>query len=611
MFAIYSHAESLMLERVRRRVEKGILTNGWTEKKAKEVVAIREELSKLVNDVNKLAAKEVSQAIKQAYESGVKSANKDFKLPETVLTDYQIPASVQRLTMEANMMIVNTSVSILREATDVFRKIQAEVATGVLTGTETRKQIAQRMLNKFADKGVTSFVDKAGRRWEMATYAEMATRTVTARAAIQGHIDRQGQYGRDLVVVSDHAGECPLCRPWENKILSISGTDIRYPSLSSATSQGLFHPNCRHTVTGYIEGLTRLEPTRTSGVPEQFEYTQQQRANERQIRRWKRREIVAMGTPDAMLARAQIQFYQQKQRDLLKEYEAKFDMTLRRKYDRESINNRAGKLGTSTGPAWTDILPKTIPQAEPVKERKPRVKKEKVEEPIDITKYKNYTKQIKSYSNSNLNKIKDVAIHTNFINGLNDNQKHAIRRYTGQSYERINKWLRKGIREDSSDNTLDLISDLSKALKKSPELSENFIMRRHDKLTTIKHLFGEKAGALAEGALNNADDLINLRKMLGNATLQDKAFSSTSYIEGVFVRDYGVEIRYLLPKGYKEGLFVENHSFNRKELEYIINKDKEFRVIDVQVEEVREHRYEKGGNNRSTSTNIVITVVPK
>ena len=36
-----------------------------------------------------------------------------------------------------------------------------------------------------------SFVDKAGRKWELASYVEMATRTGNVHAALQGHIDRQ------------------------------------------------------------------------------------------------------------------------------------------------------------------------------------------------------------------------------------------------------------------------------------------------------------------------------------------------------------------------------------------------------------------------------------
>jgi hypothetical protein len=266
-------------------------------------------------------------------------------------------------------MIAKTSFNILRDVDDTFRTIQAEVATGVLSGVETRKQIAQRMLNKFADSGVASFTDKLGRVWEMAAYAEMATRTVTARAALQGHVDRQSEAGRDLVVVSSHGG-CPICRPWEGRILSISGVSKQYPSLADAQSAGLFHPNCSHSITGYIPGLTVLEdkPQRT---PEQYEYTQRQRANERAIRQWKRRETVALTPEEAQKARAKIQAYQQRQREMLNEYENKFGMTLRRKYDRESITNRTGKRGINNSPAWASMKPRKIQAPKRPQTKKP------------------------------------------------------------------------------------------------------------------------------------------------------------------------------------------------------------------------------------------------
>lgn len=213
---------------------------------------------------------------------------------------------------------------------DAYREIIAETSVQVSAGVETRIKAAQEALNKFADIGITSFIDRAGRRWEMATYAEVATRTTTGLAAIQGHIDRQTDLGRDLVIISDHSNECPLCRPWEGKILSISGNDPNYPSLSSAKEAGLFHPNCRHNLTGYIPGLTKVEEPKPN--PKGYERTQQQRYNERQIRKYKRRIAVALSDEEKQRAQAKVRHWQSQQRDLLA------DTDLRRKYNREGLN---------------------------------------------------------------------------------------------------------------------------------------------------------------------------------------------------------------------------------------------------------------------------------
>jgi hypothetical protein len=358
LLAIYDEAEKNMLGKVKNRVDKGITDSGWTELKSTEITKVRQELQKTVDKLSKMSNAELTKAIKDSYEAGQLSAETDLNLP-TLIRSNVLPFPLQRLVLEANRVITQTSFVILRETNDAMRAIQAEVSSGVLTGIETRRQAAQRMLNRLADSGITGFVDKLGRNWNMSSYVEMATRTAVGNAALQGHIDRQSQAGRDLIVVSDHAGECPICRPWEGKVLSISGNTHGYPTLSEAKSQGLFHPNCRHNITGYIPGLTRLEPQANGGVPEQYAYTQKQRYNERQIRKWKRRAEVAMNPKDAEQAKLKIREYQMAQRELLKEYEGKFDMTLHRRRNAEAL--KVGKTGVDNSIKWTGLggLPTT------------------------------------------------------------------------------------------------------------------------------------------------------------------------------------------------------------------------------------------------------------
>ncbi|CEA09900.1 Phage minor capsid protein 2 [Arthrobacter saudimassiliensis] len=60
----------------------------------------------------------------------------------------------------------------------------------------------------------------------MTSCAEMAVRTSTAEAMLQGHTDRVQELGVDTVVVSDAPEECNICRPFEGKVLSISGADV-------------------------------------------------------------------------------------------------------------------------------------------------------------------------------------------------------------------------------------------------------------------------------------------------------------------------------------------------------------------------------------------------
>ena len=328
IYDMYLDAEYRMLKKVSKRIANGIKGFGWAEKKTREVMALRVEIQQVLQGTLNLSHEEMNKAMITAYKMGYNSANIDLGVKAVLLSDIKIPASVRRLVSELNTKTILAGSTILRTTIDGYREIIAESSTKALTGVETRLKATQEALNRFADSGITSFVDRSGRRWEMATYAEMATRTATGRAAIQGHIDRQTEYGRELVIISDHSRECPLCRPWEGKILSLKGGG-RYPSLDEARAAGLFHPNCRHSLTGYIEGLTKIEKSKPD--PEGYEKTQEQRYNERQIRKYKRRASVALDDTEQQLAESKVRQWQSKQRDLLK------DSDLRRKYNRESI----------------------------------------------------------------------------------------------------------------------------------------------------------------------------------------------------------------------------------------------------------------------------------
>jgi len=142
---------------------------------------------------------------------------------------------------------------------DIYRTLQLDAAAGQVIGHETWKQTAKRFKSDLASKGITGFIDKAGRKWNMNTYATMVGRTVGMEASIAGSANRILESGHDLIKVSDHSKECPKCRPWENKILSITGKTLGYTTLAEARTAGLFHPNCRHAVSIYIDIETEIK----------------------------------------------------------------------------------------------------------------------------------------------------------------------------------------------------------------------------------------------------------------------------------------------------------------------------------------------------------------
>ena len=110
--------------------------------------------------------------------------------------------------------------------------------------------------------------------------------------------------------------------------------------LSVAIRGGLFHPNCRHTMGQYIEGLTKIpQPIPAEKIREQRELEEKQRTMERKIRALKRK---VEGTQDEK----KVKEYKRKLREeqgKLREFIKEHDDVLRRDYSREKIYSGKGE----------------------------------------------------------------------------------------------------------------------------------------------------------------------------------------------------------------------------------------------------------------------------
>ena len=299
---VYREAEIRMIEKVRRRMERGITEEGWAEKKLAEIQRLQYDIQKTLEEMDWDPA-DLAELTKEAYEVGSNLALEELGIegerPRIAELDAPLENTRRMGTRTLARAAVNNlehaQLQVVRKAADHWRRAIVDVSAQVLAGTYTIQEAVQRALNDFADRGLTGFIDKLGRQWSLAGYAEMAVRTTTAHAQIQGYMDRLAANGRDLVIVSDHMGECPLCRPWEGRVLSITGTNPDYPSVAEATAAGLFHPNCGHRTHLYTPGLSMDLPPQ--GDPEDYENLQRQQECERMVHHWRKRKAAAV-TPE-------------------------------------------------------------------------------------------------------------------------------------------------------------------------------------------------------------------------------------------------------------------------------------------------------------------------
>lgn len=230
-----------------------------------------------------------------------------------------------------------TRLPVVRSKMDKVRALVVEASDQVYREADslTRRQLSQQIIRRLTDEGITGIQYANGRTAKLDTYTEMVARSQTGNASRQAHMSRLQEYGRDLVLISQHYPVSPLCEPWQGRVFSISGDSDNYPSLEEAISGGLYHSNCKHSQSGYNPGQKIPEAREATGKREnrqRYEAQKQQRYNERQIRGWKRRETTALTDREREKAAAKVREWQKKQRDHLDS-----NSFLRRKYDREQI----------------------------------------------------------------------------------------------------------------------------------------------------------------------------------------------------------------------------------------------------------------------------------
>lgn len=254
-----------------------------------------------------------------------------------VLSDFPDHFSVYGVFQQATINnFQQTRLPIIRQHSDRIREIaiMAGEATYRDADVFTRRQMSQSLMNQYAKEGISGVRYADGRTMPIDSYSEMVARTQTGNAARVANMNRLQEYEIDLVAISVHFPTSDLCEPFQGRVFSMSGTTEGYTALDEAIEAGLYHANCKHTQSGFTPGVSEL-PDRDVSTTEnrkQYEASQQQRYNERQIRSWKRREAASVESGEADKAKAKVREWQGRQREHLGE-----NQFLRRDYTREQI----------------------------------------------------------------------------------------------------------------------------------------------------------------------------------------------------------------------------------------------------------------------------------
>ncbi len=348
----------------------GFEWSAWQAETLKNMERFRRENLRIVNHYSNVIDSETRSLMEEQFREGEElaqqqldelvSAPEDGTKAETPISDENFfgvnKEKMDRLMNDITTLEKKAETAALRMTDDVYRQTLYKVQLAMGTGSMTLQQAIDSAVKDFLDKGINCIVYKDGRRVNISDYVRMALRTTSTRAKLQGQAKQLSQLGYDTVIISQYGKCSDTCLPWQGRVYiddvftpwqgEINGDSGKsnycgkwFPLLSSAIRGGLFHPNCRHTMLQYIDGITK--PPRMldeEKIKESYRKEQQLRALERNVRKAKRKVQGSSDKDNIKKAKEELKKAQKAVKDFIEQTnQAEGKIILKRDYGREKV----------------------------------------------------------------------------------------------------------------------------------------------------------------------------------------------------------------------------------------------------------------------------------
>ncbi len=238
-------------------------------------------------DGNASQEAEILEAVKDGFKAPKKpsahSTAEFFKV-----NDRKLDALIKSTTDD----LKRAETAVLRMSNDKYRKAIFNAQVAMNTGAVTYEKAVDMACKDMLNAGLNCVEYKNGARHTLSDYADMAVKTANKRAYLRGEGEKRAEWGVSLVVVNSRQGGCPDCAKYIGKVFiddvysNGKKSDGKYPLLSTAIKNGLFHPRCKDSTSTYYPELDDLdtplsedeikELDRQRGIEEKQQYAQRQ-----------------------------------------------------------------------------------------------------------------------------------------------------------------------------------------------------------------------------------------------------------------------------------------------------------------------------------------------
>lgn len=198
------------------------------------------------------------------------------------LNDRKLEALIKATTNDME----RAETAVLRMANDQYRKAIFNAQVYANSGAGTYEKAVDMATRDMLSRGLNCVEYANGARHTLSDYADMAIRTASKRAYLQGEGEKRQEWGITTVIVNKRGNPCPKCLPFVGKVLIDdvwSGgkkSDGPYPLMSKAIAAGLYHPRCKDSHATYLPGISTADDTWTREELDAVE-----RANQKETKR--------------------------------------------------------------------------------------------------------------------------------------------------------------------------------------------------------------------------------------------------------------------------------------------------------------------------------------
>ncbi|MBQ8803470.1 MAG: hypothetical protein IJZ53_07555 [Tyzzerella sp.] len=270
----------------------------------KEFASMNQKIAELIRIAKQEGSMEQEIKILQAIKRGYKGRGRNKSPVRQTMTaeffklnERKLEALIKATTDDMK----KAETAILRMSDDQYRKIIFNAQVYANTGAGTYEKAVDMATKDFLAAGLNCVEYSNGARHTLSDYADMAIRTASKRAYLQGEGEKRQEWGITTVIMNKRGNPCPKCLPFCGKILiddvwsGGKASDGPYPLMSKAIETGLYHPRCKDSHTTYFEGISTSPDDKYSKkeieqIAEDYREEQKQWYVKRQVEKFGRLE---------------------------------------------------------------------------------------------------------------------------------------------------------------------------------------------------------------------------------------------------------------------------------------------------------------------------------